>query len=30
MPKMTMIEAIQNALDISMEQDEKVVVFGRM
>lgn len=28
MANMTMIEAIQNALDISMGRDEKVVVFG--
>ncbi len=28
MTKMTMIEAIQNAHDIAMERDQKVVVFG--
>ncbi len=28
MPRMTMVEAIQNAHDIAMERDEKVVVFG--
>ena len=28
MARMTMIEAIQNALDISMGRDERVVVFG--
>src|SRR6218665_3629700 len=28
MAKMTMIEAIQNALDIAMGDDDKVVVFG--
>lgn len=28
MPKMTMIESIQNALDVAMEKDQKVVVFG--
>lgn len=28
MPRMTMVEAIQNAHDIAMERDERVVVFG--
>lgn len=28
MPRKTMIEAIRDAMDISMERDEKVVVFG--
>ena len=28
MPRMTMIEAIRSAMDVSMEHDEKVVVFG--
>ena len=28
MPRMTMIEAIRDALDVSMGRDEKVVVFG--
>ena len=28
MPRMTMIEAIRNAMDVSMERDETVVVFG--
>ncbi|MDA1100345.1 MAG: alpha-ketoacid dehydrogenase subunit beta [Proteobacteria bacterium] len=28
MPHMTMVQAIQNAQDIAMERDEKVVVFG--
>ena len=29
MAKMTMIEAIQSALDAAMENDERVVVFGQ-
>ena len=28
MPRMTMIEAIRDAMDVMMERDEKVVVFG--
>ncbi|MEN3930047.1 alpha-ketoacid dehydrogenase subunit beta [Microvirga sp. W0021] len=28
MARMTMIEALRNAMDISMERDEKVVIFG--
>ena len=28
MTRMTMIEAIQNAHDLAMDRDEKVVVFG--
>ena len=28
MPRMTMVEAIQNAHDIAMERDDRVVVFG--
>jgi 2-oxoisovalerate dehydrogenase E1 component beta subunit len=28
MPQMTMIEAIRSAMDVTMEQDENVVVFG--
>lgn len=28
MPRMTMIEAIRSALDVAMERDEKVVVYG--
>ena len=28
MPRMTMIEAIRDAMDVSMERDENVVVFG--
>lgn len=28
MARMTMVEAIQNALDVAMEADEKIVVFG--
>ena len=28
MPRMTMIEALRNAIDVSMERDGKVVVFG--
>src|SRR6204780_5798052 len=27
-PKMTMIEAIRGAMDVSMERDDNVVVFG--
>src|SRR5690606_30096878 len=28
MPKMTMIEAVRSAMDVSMERDDDVVVFG--
>jgi pyruvate/2-oxoglutarate/acetoin dehydrogenase E1 component len=28
MAKMTMIEAIQNAHDVMMERDERIIVFG--
>ena len=28
MPRMTMIEAIRSAMDVSMERDDNVVVFG--